>query len=317
MDKQQYQTAYNQYLNSLPSMKKSINTVKAYSLALRKFEDYLNGIEHTGDISPIDVVNFRTALSNTGIKSNTIKQYLIGLHSFFESAIRMKLTEENPVQMEEIPKAEPIEYDLLNMDEIKTAIANTTPPKGMTRELFVRNRAIVILFLQAGLRNSELRSLTPADLDFEKCTITVKHGKGDKKRMIAFPSTAREAVKEYLTSGVRTKHLTDKDWLFGSDCDKHGHSTYGKEWHQLSSYTLLLMIRRYIERCTGKENGVKVHALRHAFASVVAEIGVPIRTVQLALGHSSVATTEKVYAKVLNRTAVAESINTALDNWGD
>lgn len=316
MNKQQYQKAYKQYLNSLPSMKKSINTIKAYSLALRKFEDYLNGVEHTGDISPIDVVNFRTALSNTGIKSNTIKQYLIGLHSFFESAIRMKLTEENPVQMEEIPKAEPIEYDLLNMEEIKTAIANTTPPKGMTRELFVRNRAIVILFLQAGLRNSELRSLTPADLDFEKCTITVKHGKGDKKRMIAFPATAREAVKEYLTSGVRPKHLTDKDWLFGSDCDKNGHPTYGKEWHRLSSYALLLMIRRYIGGCTGKENGVKVHALRHAFASVVAEIGVPIRTVQLALGHSSVKTTENVYARVLNRTAVAESINTALDNWG-
>jgi integrase/recombinase XerC len=317
MTNQQYQKAYNQYMNSLPSMKKSINTIKAYSLALRKFEDYLNGVEHLGDISPIDVVNFRTALANTGIKSNTIKQYLIGLHSFFESAIRMKLTEENPVQMEEIPKSDPIEYDLLNMDEIKTAIANTTPPKGMTRELFVRNRAIVVLFLQAGLRNSELRSLTPADLDFEKCTITVKHGKGDKKRMIAFPSTAREAVKEYLTSGVRPQHLTDKDWLFGSDCDKNGHSTYGKEWHQLSSYALLLMIRRYIGGCTGKENGVKVHALRHAFASVVAEIGVPIRTVQLALGHSSVKTTEKVYTRVLNRRAVAESINTALDNWGD
>ena len=316
MNKQEYQTAYNQYLNSLPSMKKSINTVKAYSLALRKFEDYLNGIEHTGDISPIDVVNFRTTLSNTGIKSNTIKQYLIGLHAFFESAIRMKMTPENPVQIEEIPRAEPIEYDLLSMDEIKTAIANTKPPKGMTRELFVRNRAIVILFLQAGLRNSELRSLTPADLDFEKCTITVKHGKGDKNRMIAFPATAREAVMEYLASGIRPNHLTDKDLLFGSDCDKNGHPTHGKEWHRLSSYALLLMIRHYIEGCTGKKNGVKVHALRHAFASVVAEIGVPIRTVQLALGHSNVATTERVYSHVLNRTAVADSINTALDNWG-
>lgn len=315
MTKQEYIKAYKQYLNSLPSMKKSINTIKAYSLALRKFEYYLNGIEHTGDISPIDVVSFRTEMADTGIKSNTIKQYLIGLHSFFESAIRMKLTEENPVQMEEIPKTEPIEYDLLNMDEIKTAIANTNCPKGMTRELFVRNRAIVVLFLQAGLRNSELRSLTPADLDFEKCTITVKHGKGDKKRMIAFPATSREAVKEYLNSGVRPKNLTDKNWLFGSDCDKNGHSTYGKEWHQLSSYALLLMIRRYIGGCTGKENGVKVHALRHAFASVVAEIGVPIRTVQLALGHSAISTTEKIYLNVLNRTAVAESINTALDNW--
>ena len=316
MTKQQYIKAYNQYLDSLPSMKKSINTIKAYSLALRKLEDYLNDIEHTGDISPIDIVNFRTALYNTGIKSNTVKQYLIGLHSFFESAIRMKLIKENPVQVEEIPKNEPIEYDLLSLDEIKQTLNSTTLPKGMTRELYVRNRAIVVLFLQAGLRNTELRSLRPCDLDFENGTITVKHGKGDKQRMIAFPVLARDAVKEYLSSDIRPKHLTDKDWLFGSDCDKNGHSTYGKEWHRLSSYALLLMIRRYIERCTGKKNGVKVHALRHAFASVVAEIGVPIRTVQLALGHSSVNVTEQIYARVLNRTAVAESINTALDNWG-
>lgn len=315
MNKQQYQTAYTKYLNSLPSMKKSSKTVSTYSLSLRKFDDYLKSVEHTGSITPIDVVSFRTELSTTGIKINTVKQYLTALHAFFEYALRMKLVDENPVHLEEIPKAEPIEYDLLTMDEIKTAIANTTCPKGMARELFARNRAIVLLFLQAGLRNAELRSLTPADLDFEKCTITVKHGKGDKKRMIAFPTAAREAVKEYLGSGVRPGWLTDKDWLFGSDCDKNGHSTYGKEWHQLSSYALLLMIRRYIAGCTGKENGVKVHALRHAFASVVAEIGVPIRTVQLALGHSSVQTTEKIYTNVLNRTAVAESINTALDNW--
>lgn len=316
MNKHEYIKAYNQYLNSLPSMKKSINTIKAYSLALRKFEDYLNGIEHKGDISPIDIVNFRTALYNTGIKSNTVKQYLIGLHSFFESAIRMKLIKENPVQVEEIPKNEPIEYDLLNMEEIKTAIANTTPPKGMTRELFVRNRAIVILFLQAGLRNSELRSLNPADLDFEKCTITVKHGKGDKKRMIAFPSTAREAVKEYLTSGVRPKHLTDKDWLFGSDCDENGHSTYGKQWHQLSSYALLLMIRRYIERCTGKKNGVKVHALRHAYASLCDHLEVPMRDVQLSLGHQNILTTQRVYINVLQKTKSSIKINTAMDMFG-
>lgn len=316
MTKQEYIKAYNQYLNSLPSMKKSINTIKAYSLALRKLEDYLNGIEHTGDISPIDISNFRQALSDTGIKSNTVKSYMVSVHAFGEWAIRMKLTGENFVQVEEIPKQEKIEYDLLSLDEIKQTLNSTALPKGMTRELFVRNRAIVVLFLQAGLRNTELRSLRPCDLDFENGTIKVVFGKGQKTRVIAFPTLAREAVKDYLNSDIRPKHLTDKDWLFGSDCDKNGHSTYGKEWHRLSSYALLLMIRRYIERCTGKKNGVKVHALRHAYASVVAEIGVPIRTVQLSLGHSNVATTERVYTKILNRTAVAESINTALDNWG-
>lgn len=315
MTKQEYIKAYKQYLNGLPSIKKSENTIEAYSIALRKFEVYLNSVEHSNDLSPIDIANFRTALYSTGVKSNTVKQYLIALHTFFESAIRMKLLTENPVHMEEIPKAETIEYDLLSLDEIKQTLNSTKRPKGMTKELYIRNRAIVVIFMQAGLRNSELRSLRPCDLDFEKCTIAVRHGKGDKQRIVAMPTLSRETIMTYLNSNIRPKNLTDKDLLFGSDCDKNGHTTHGKEWHALSSYALLLMIRRYIEGVTGKKNGVKVHALRHAYASVVAEIGVPIRTVQLSLGHSSVHTTERIYANVLNRTAVAETINTALDNW--
>lgn len=316
MTSEEYFNAYRQYLSGLSSMRKSAHTIETYSIALRKFECYLNSVEQKHELSPIDIANFRTALYSTGIKSNTVKQYLIALHTFFESSIRMKLTTENPVHMEELPKAEQIEYDLLSLEEIKQTLNSTKPPKGMTKELYIRNRAIIVLFLQTGLRNSELRTLRLCDLDLKKCTIIVKHGKGDKQRIVALPTLSRDAIQEYLNSGIRPKHLSEYDFLFGSDCDKTGHRTHGKEWHPLSSYALLLMIRHYIEGTTGKKNGVKVHALRHAYASIVAELGVPMRTVQLSLGHQNLTTTERVYTKILSRTAVASTINTALDNWG-
>ncbi len=59
----------------------------------------------------------------------------------------------------------------------------------------------MVLLLQAGLRSDEVRSLTPADLDFENGAITVRHGKGDKRRTVPFPATARAAMQDYLNSG--------------------------------------------------------------------------------------------------------------------
>ena len=73
------------------------------------------------------------------------------------------------------------------------------------------------------------------------------------------------------------------------------------------------MARRYIARCTGKENGVKVHSLRHAATALWDDLGVPIRTVQQALGHASVSLTEKTYTYVLRKGKNAELINNVLD----
>ena len=311
MNKTEYNEAHKLYVAALPSSKKSAHTVKSYDLALRKFGEYLNSVEQNGDILPINVVGFRTALYNTGIKSNTVKQYLINLHAFFEWAIRMKKIKENPVQLEEIPKQELITYDLLSLPQIQAAL--TVTPKGIFSKTACRNRAIIVLLLQSGVRNAELRSLKPSDLDFERCTITVSHGKGDKRREVAFPALSRQLVKEYIESGVRPAHLTDDDWLFGTDADERGHSTNGRVWHRFSSNGLLSMARRYIARCTGKENGVKVHSLRHAATALWDDLGVPIRTVQQALGHASVSLTEKTYTYVLRKEKNAELINNVLD----
>lgn len=310
MNRTEFEKYSSQYIDTLPSTKKSAKTIQSYSVVLKKFAGYLNTLPYDGEIEPITVVNFRTELYSTNVKTNTIRYDMTVLHTFFSWAKRMHLIEQNPVEREEIPKEQQIEYNLLSLDEIKTVL--TELPPRINRKTALRNRAIVILLVQAGLRNSELRMLTPADLDFDNKCIEIKHGKGEKRRVVAFPALARQLVQEYLKSAVRPPYLSLNDFLFGTDSDENGFSTNGRIWKPISAQGLLGIVNRYTRLCCGHEVGV--HALRHAAASLWAELGVQPRLIQQALGHSSYSTTERVYLHILNNKTASNNINFALDS---
>lgn len=310
MNRTEFEKYSSQYIDTLPSTKKSAKTIQSYSVVLKKFAGYLNTLPYDGEIEPITVVNFRTELYSTKVKANTIRYDMTVMHTFFSWAKRMHLIEQNPVEREEIPKEQQIEYNLLSLDEIKTVL--TELPPRINHKTALRNRAIVILLVQAGLRNSELRMLTPADLDFDNKCIEIKHGKGEKRRVVAFPALARQLVQEYLESAVRPPYLSLNDFLFGTDSDENGFSTNGRIWKPISAQGLLGIVNRYTRLCCGHEVGV--HALRHAAASLWAELGVQPRLIQQALGHSSYSTTERVYLHILNNKTASNNINFALDS---
>ena len=309
MNRTEYKKYAEQYINTLPSTKKSVKTIQSYSIVLKKFAGYLNTLPDDGEIEPITVVNFRTELYSTNVKTNTIRYDMTVLHTFFAWAKRMHLIEQNPVEREEIPKEQQIEYNLLSLDEIKTVL--TELPPRINRKTALRNRAIVILLVQAGLRNSELRMLTPADLDFENKCIEIRHGKGEKRRVVAFPALARQLLQEYLESAVRPPYLSLNDYLFGTDADENGFSTNGRIWKPISAQGLLGIVNRYTRLCCGHEVGV--HSLRHAAASLWDDMGIGMRDIQNALGHAAISTTEKVYVSVLNKSKAANTINAAFD----
>lgn len=311
MNRTEFERYSSQYIGTLPSTKKSVKTIESYSVVLKKFGEYLNAALpcDDGEIEPITVVNFRTELYSTNVKTNTIRYDMTVLHTFFAWAKRMRLIEQNPVEREEIPKEQQIEYNLLSLDEIKTVL--TELPPRINRKTALRNRAIVILLVQVGLRNSELRMLTPADLDFDNKCIEIRHGKGEKRRVVAFPALARQLVQEYLESAVRPSNLGSDDYLFGTDADENGLSTNGKIWKPITSQGLLGIVNRYTRLCCGHEVGV--HALRHAYASLLDNYCVPLRQIQLSMGHSSPELTARVYINTLDNKKVANTINIAFD----
>lgn len=309
----EFSPAMERYLASLPSSGKSENTIRTYRIALRKFGDYLADKPESQNITPDTVTDFRTAMFENGATVNTIRHTMIILHGFYRSPAAGRLNgKKNPVIYDDIPDEEPREYNLLSKGMILSLLAE----KGdKSKKNSCRNTALVVLLLQSGLRNSELRSLTPEDLDFQNGRIIVRHGKGNKRRIAPFPELSQRRVLEYLQTESRPKYCTDQDTLFGSTADENGRVGHGR-WHPMSSDELNAIVKRFVYRATGKD-GIHAHTLRHAAASYWDDLGVPIRDVQNALGHSSVRTTEKIYISILDKEKSSSKILSAFDGGED
>jgi integrase/recombinase XerD len=133
-----------------------------------------------------------------------------------------------------------------------------------------RNRAIILVLLDTGVRRTELVNLDLADVDLAGQRLRVLHGKGNKQRVVRFGARAREAVEDYLER-FRGR---EPGPLFLS---RHG--------TRMSSHSVLIFLRRL-----GKQGGVekvKVHRFRHTFATWAIENEARELDVQYLLGHST------------------------------
>lgn len=300
--------ATNLYLADLRTNDVSSCTLTTYESILRYYLAHCES-GSLDPISPASVASYKAQMSDRGNKLVTISMHLNILRLFFDFCIRMKLMPEpNPVLPELMPprkkvRAERKPYShLMGEEELSKLFAGERPDR-IHKANFLRNRAIILTLLGCGLRNTELRSLTLADLRFgdeDSAQIIVRSGKGDKWRIVPFPGVVQQAVKAYIESNEYPKNLTDHDILFGT-------SKGNGEWRMMSDENLSVLCKRYIKSATGFE-GARSHACRHAFASFNLTHGVPMAEIQSMLGHSSIMTTEH-YASLLRPTAPTASGN--------
>ena len=169
------------------------------------------------------------------------------------------------------------------------------------RQRWPRDYAIIILLLSTALRNSELRALTPADLDFVHSEIVVEHGKGDKFRAIEFPLIAQSAIKLYLASNFRSETLSDDDPLFGTYMPSKA-AEIGNDvgWRMLSESGLSGLVEAHVRLVAGVP-GVRTHALRHVCARVDLNSGMRLEELQSKLGHSKIQTTQIYSGRLMSR----------------
>lgn len=303
-----YSKASTAYLADLKVSSKSVATYNQYTQVLTEFGEWLNG--HTDnrtdgatEITPLIVSEYKQALFARGVKNNTVLHYLTMLRAFFKWAIDNKLYAEQPVTKSLLPSAEQIKHDIPTIEEIDLLLSGKQP-RYARHSTIQRNRAIVTLFIQSGLRVSELCNLRIRDLDFENENVYVDHGKGDKSRYAPFPSIAQRNVQEYIIHRrieLKPRALSQDAFLFvGDDGDK-----------PLTRQAITKLVNGYVARLTGHK-GIGAHDLRHAAASVWDNRGASIRDVQKALGHSNVQTTERIYIQVLNRSRAASTISKLL-----
>lgn len=156
----------------------------------------------------------------------------------------------------------------------------------------IRNRALLVILWRGGLRIGEALALRPKDLDPDKGTVRVLHGKGDKSRLVGLDPEAWSIIQRWLDKR-RELGITGHKRVF---CTLDGTPVQ-------ASYVRNLL-KRLADKA-GIEKRVHPHGLRHTHASELANEGTPLHVVQRQLGHSSLATT----SAYVNHLAPQEVVN--------
>lgn len=158
----------------------------------------------------------------------------------------------------------------------------------------IRNRALLVVLYRGGLRISEALSVLPKDIDAEAGTLRVLCGKGKTVRLVGLDAGAMAVVQVWLERRSQLE-IGGRAPVF---CTLAGEP-------MKTAYVRSMLPR--LARRAGIVRRVHPHSFRHSFASELVSEGTPLNLVQIALGHKSVATTDR-YIRHLNPKAVVDAM---------
>jgi integrase/recombinase XerD len=208
---------------------------------------------------------------------------LSSLRVWFKWLTRNNHIHSNPASELELPKiGRPLPKDILSHGEAETVLAQPN----IKTSLGIRDRSILETFYSTGIRRQELANLDVYDLDQNRDVLNIRHGKGDKDRVVPIGRRALNWMQKYLYD-IRPQFI----------CDPNEQAFYlGSEGQRLSGYQLGSIVRDCIESAdTGKSGSC--HLFRHSMATSMLENGADIRFIQAILGHASLRTTQ-IYTHV-------------------
>lgn len=289
-------------------LNKSPNTVKEYNYDLNMFLKYIlmhfrmtnaeemqdvnirdMSIDTVAKITLDDIHSFLFYLTNNfNSKAATRARKTSSIRVFFNYLCNKKgLIEKNPAQNLETPKLDKRIPKYLTLDDSRRLLDAVKENEDDRNS--IRDYAIITLFLNCGMRLSELVGINFKDISFEEQRMTVI-GKGNKERTIYLNNACMSAIKKYMEvrphDGVP---FDSKDALFLSE---------RKE--RISNRTVQYIVKKELERAGLDTNKYSVHKLRHTAATLMYQYGqVDIRALQELLGHESISTTE-IYTHVDN-----------------
>ena len=300
-----------EYLNSfldysITILNKSPNTIKEYNYDLAMFLKFIMlhfNLASSKDFKDINISNLSLDVIKK-IELNDIHAFLAYLTTTYHSkaatrarkvsSIRVffnylsqkaNLIDKNPAQNLETPKIEKRMPKYLTLDDSKKLLSVTSDEE-RNKE---RDYAIITLFLNCGLRLSELIGININDISFDDAKMTVI-GKGNKERTIYLNKACLQAINSYLEVrpkiGIKPSSIKA---LFLSE---------RKE--RISKRTVQYVVDKELRRAGLDTKKYSTHKLRHTAATLMYQYGnVDIRALQELLGHESISTTE-IYTHVAN-----------------
>ena len=268
------------FLRSLLAENRSEATILAYKTDISQFTQWLAEntlVSAPTGVTRVDIAEFMTALGQAAVSGQSRARKLAALRSYFGFLVTAGLLASSPAASVPTPKREKRGRSYLSQEGYTQllALAGGIP----------RDYAIIQLFLQTGIRVSELVGLTLDDVDLALGVLHVR-GKGLKDRDIPLAKKAIAALKIWLTVRPDTPHRT----LFLNRYDG-----------PITVRGVQKLVDRY-RRGAGMTKHITPHSLRHTFATEKYNRGVSPFQLRDYLGHASVATTQ-VYVHLAQKDA--------------
>lgn len=269
----------------------SEHTIADYELTFRRFGRWIRNCD-VEEIGPADVQAFLAHLrDDLGLSKKTIQNHWTALSSFWTWASDM-LETPHIMRKVERPKYRRKIQQPFTEDEVRRLVAATATFRSYSpqydeyvdagRQTAKRDIAIMVLMVATGIRLGELVALDIRDYDRQRGRIVVRHGKGDKQRILFVGETAKQYLWRYLVADRRNAGQAEP--LFTT-----------REGRRMDNSSVRLMVRR-----AGKRAGVTgatPHRFRHTFAINFLRNGGSLLELQDLLGHEKLDTV-RIYARL-------------------
>lgn len=244
-------------------------------------------LDFVRSISSTEVFDFLSFLANDrvpegshddpGIGSAARARKLSAIKSFYNYlSVSTKQIKENPVKDIEFPKIRRSLPKYLTLEESTTLLKAVSGPNQK------RDFAILMLFLNCGIRRSELVGLNLTDVYDDRIRVV---GKGNKERIVYMGSSCRKAIDEYLVERNKIV-LSDNRALFGS-----------RDKNRISVTAVHRLVKKHLLEAGMDSTQFSAHKLRHTAATLMLSNGVDLKTLQEVLGHENLNTTQ-IYTHV-------------------
>ncbi len=292
----------------------SAKTVEEYMTDLRTFARYLvvvdSGLELSdetlrsakiselpleffGRVKPSEITEYLSySMDGRGNNENTRSRKLSSIKSFYKYFVnKLHRLDVNPAIDIETPKKKKALPKHLSLDESLGLLGAVGSDE--TNPHRKRDFCIITLFLNCGMRLSELCGINLSDIDREFQSLRVV-GKGNKERLIYLNDACREAILSYLPERQRMvteKPAADKKALFISRLGK-----------RISNKTVQWIVKKYLGAAGLEIKGYSTHKLRHTAATLMYQTGeVDIRVLKDILGHEQLTTTQ-IYTHISDKS---------------
>ena len=259
------------FLDALNGKNRSAATIRAYQTDIQQFISFLYAnnvsILTPGNVEKVDVVEYLSELAKRELTGIARARKMSAIREYFRFMEGVGAITKSPTTGIETPKREKNGRQVLRADEYTKmlSLAGANP----------RDYAVLQVFLQTGIRVSELANLRITDIDLIKPSITVR-GKGSVEREIALEKKGIHALKSYLA--VRPESFSSRVFL-------------NYQGEPISERGIRKLVVKYRKEA-GITKKASCHTLRHTFATCKAEKGVSAYQLQQWLGHANLNTTQ-------------------------